>query len=96
MKDRELTERILAVLKKHPEHTYNYKQIAAVLGIKDPFIRKRIVTLLAQSANNKILNEHSRGKFQIKSANFEYEGHIQTVSKGGGYFISPKLEKDIS
>ena len=95
MKDRELTERILAVLKKHPEHTYNYKQIAAVLGFKDPFIRKRIVTLLAQLANNKILNEHSRGKFQIKSANLEYEGHIQTVSKGGGYFISPKLEKDI-
>ena len=95
MKDRELSERILAVLRKHPDHTYNYKQIASVLAIKDPFIRKRIVTLLAQLAKNKILDEHSRGKFQIKSANFEYEGHIQTVSKGGGYFISPKLEKDI-
>ena len=42
MKDRELSERILAVLRKHPDHTYNYKQIASVLAIKDPFIRKRI------------------------------------------------------
>ena len=63
MKDRELSERILAVLRKHPDHSYNYKQIASVLGIKDPFIRKRIVILLAQLAKNKILNEHSRGKF---------------------------------
>ena len=95
MKDRELSERILAITRTHPEHTYNYKQIAAVLAVKDPFVRKRIVTLLAQLAKNGILEEHSRGKYQIKTANLEHEGHIQIVSKGGGYFISPKLEKDI-
>ena len=95
MKDRDLSERILKVVKTHPEYAYNYKQIAAVLGIKDPFIRKRIVTLLSQFAKNDILVELSRGKYQIKSSNIEHEGHIQTVSKGGGYFISPKIEKDI-
>ena len=95
MKDRVLSERILKVLQTHPDHAYNYKQIAAVLGIKDPFIRKRIVTLLSQLAKNGVLRELSRGKFQMKSSNVEHEGHIQTVSKGGGYFISPKIEKDI-
>jgi ribonuclease R len=73
MKDRELSERILAVTRTHPEHTYNYKQIAAVLAVKDPFVRKRIVTLLAQLAKNGILEEHSRGKYQIKTANLEHE-----------------------
>ena len=95
MKDRVLSERILKVVQTHPGHAYNYKQIAAVLGIKDPFIRKRIVTLLTQLAKNGVLIELSRGKFQMKSSNVEHEGHIQTVSKGGGYFISPKIEKDI-
>ena len=90
-----LSEQILKVVQTHPEHAYNYKQIAAVLAIKDPFIRKRIVTLLSQLAKNGVLVELSRGKFQIKSSNIEHEGHIQTVSKGGGYFISPKIEKDI-
>ena len=95
MKDRVLSERILKVVQTHPDHAYNYKQIAAVLGIKDPFIRKRIVTLLSQLAKNGVLIELSRGKFQMKSSNVELEGHIQTVSKGGGYFISPKIEKDL-
>ncbi|MDC3133418.1 ribonuclease R [Bacteroidota bacterium] len=95
MKDRVLSEQILKVVQSHPEHAYNYKQIAAVLAIKDPFVRKRIVTLLSQLAKNGVLVELSRGKFQIKSSNIEHEGHIQTVSKGGGYFISPKIEKDI-
>ena len=95
MKDRVLSEQILKVVQTHPEHAYNYKQIAAVLAIKDLFIRKRIVTLLSQLAKNGVLVELSRGKFQIKSSNIEHEGHIQTVSKGGGYFISPKIEKDI-
>ena len=95
MKDRELAESILKVTRKHPEYSYNYKQIAAVLGIKDAFIRKRIVTLLQQLANNGVLKEIERGKYQIKEGNKELVGHIQTVSKGGGYFMSPKIEKDI-
>ena len=40
MKDRELAESILKVTRKHPEYSYNYKQIAAVLGVKDAFIKK--------------------------------------------------------
>ena len=95
MKDRVLSEQILKVVQTHPEHAYNYKQIAAVLAIKDPFIRKRIVTLLQQLAKNGVLKEIERGKYQIKEGNKELVGHIQTVSKGGGYFMSPKIEKDI-
>ena len=95
MKDRELAESILKVTREHPEYSYNYKQIAAVLGVKDAFIRKRIVTLLQQLAKNGVLKEIERGKYQIKEGNKELVGHIQTVSKGGGYFMSPKIEKDI-
>jgi len=95
MKDRELAESILKITREHPEYSYNYKQIAAVLGVKDSFIRKRIVTVLEQLSKNGTLEETERGKYQIKEGNKELVGHIQTVSKGGGYFMSPKIEKDI-
>ena len=35
---------LMRCTREHPEYSYNYKQIAAVLGVKDAFIRKRIVT----------------------------------------------------
>ena len=95
MKDRELAESILKITREHPEYSYNYKQIAALLGVKDSFIRKRIVTVLEQLSKNGTLEETERGKYQIKEGNKELVGHIQTVSKGGGYFMSPKIEKDI-
>ena len=95
MKDRELAESILKITREHPEYSYNYKQVAAVLGVKDAFIRKRIVTLLEQLAKNGTLQEIERGKYQIKEGNKELVGHVQTVSKGGGYFMSEKIEKDI-
>ena len=57
MKDRELAESILKITREHPEYSYNYKQIAAVLGVKDSFIRKRIVTVLEQLSKNGTLEE---------------------------------------
>ena len=95
MKDRNISSSVLEILSKDPDHTYNYKQIAALLGVKDAFIRKRIVTILAQLAKDGHLDEISRGKYQIKNASKELKGHLQFVSKGGAYFVSPKIAKDI-
>ena len=94
-KDRQLRESILSVLSKNSESTYNYKQVAAVLGIKDPFIRKRIVQLLEQLEKDKILKQVSRGKFLLKNNSNELEGTLQFVSRGGAYFICSNLDKDI-
>ena len=40
MKDRALSKSIIQVLTHDAENAYNYKQIAAVLGVKDPYIWK--------------------------------------------------------
>ena len=95
MKDRNIASSVLEILTKDPYHTYNYKQIASLLGVKDPFIRKRIITILSQLAKDGHLNEVSRGKYQIKNASKELIGHLQFVSKGGAYFVSQKNSKDI-
>ena len=60
MKDREISSAILEIFTKGAEYTYNYKQIAAILGVKDPFVRKRI-ELLANEKDGQLL-EISRVK----------------------------------
>ncbi len=94
-KDRQLRESIISVLSKDTENTYNYKQIASVLGIKDPFIRKRIVQILEQLDKDNVLKQVSRGKFMLKNSSNELEGTLQFVSRGGAYFICQNIEKDI-
>ena len=64
MKDREISSAILEIFTKGAEYTYNYKQIAAILGVKDPFVRKRIVRLLAQLEKDGQLLEISRGSIK--------------------------------
>jgi ribonuclease R/exosome complex exonuclease DIS3/RRP44 len=95
MKDRDISDALLNILSKNPDYIYNYKQIASILGIKDSFIRKRIVAILAQLSKDGQLIEISRGKYQLKKVSEELKGHLQFVSKGGAYFISPKIDKDI-
>lgn len=95
MKDRALSKSIIQVLTHDAENTYNYKQIAAVLGVKDPYIRKRIVTLLDQLKKDGQLDEIYRGKYQIKDGSQELTGYIQFISKGGAFFIHPNIQKDI-
>ena len=95
MKHRALSKSIIQVLTHDAENAYNYKQIAAVLGVKDPYIRKRIVTLLDQLKKDGQLDEIYRGKYQIKDGSQELTGYIQFISKGGAFFIHPNIQKDI-
>jgi len=95
MKDRSITDAVIHILSENPGYSYNYKQISSLLGIKDAFIRKRIVKILAQLSKDGQLIEISRGKYQIKEKSKEIKGHLQFVSKGGAYFISEKIDKDI-
>ena len=95
MKDRALSKSIIQVLTHDAENAYNYKQIAAVLGVKDPYIRKRIVTLLDKLKKDGQLDEIYRGKYQIKDGSQELTGYIQFISKGGAFFIHPNIQKDI-
>ena len=74
MKDRELAESILKVTREHPEYSYNYKQVAAVLGVKDAFIRKRIVTLLKQLAKNGVLTLTHKNKIKLGKT-FKYSSN---------------------
>ena len=86
---------ILDILRKSPETAFNYKQIAAKLGVDDPGSRNKIIRVLAQLAAKKQIKEEDRGKFKIE-ANLEYyTGILDMTTKGFGYVVVEELEDDV-
>ena len=90
-----LTNTILSILKKERNSTFNYKQIAAKLGVNDASSRNQIIKKLAQLKAKQEIEEVDRGKFKA-IVNTEYHtGILDLAAKGNGYIISDDFEDDI-
>ncbi|REG89352.1 ribonuclease R family protein [Winogradskyella sediminis] len=90
-----LTNTILSILKKDRNQSFNYKQIAAKLGVNDASSRNQIIKKLQQLKAKQEIEEVDRGKFKA-IVNTEYHtGILDVASKGNGYVISDDFEEDI-
>ena len=90
-----LTNTILSILKKERNKTFNYKQIAAILGVNDASSRNQIIKKLQQLLAKKEIEEVERGKFKAV-VNTEYHtGILDISSKGSGYVICDDFEDDV-
>ena len=94
-KSKSLQGEIIKIFQNNPEYTYNYKQISAIMQVKDSSIRKLIICILEDLAEQDIINQTSRGKFQIKGGAVDLIGVLQFIQRGGAYFISENLAEDI-
>ena len=90
-----LTNTILSILKKEHQKTFNYKQIAAILGVNDSSSRNQIIKKLQQLKAKKEIEETDRGKFKA-IVNTEYHSGILDLSiKGSGYVICEDFDEDV-
>ncbi|MFD2822548.1 ribonuclease R family protein [Lacinutrix iliipiscaria] len=90
-----LTNTILSILKKDRTQTFNYKQIAAKLGVNDASSRNQIIKKLHQLKAKQEIEEVDRGKFRA-IVNTEYHtGILDLTAKGSGYVISDAFDDDI-
>ncbi|SHI71456.1 ribonuclease R [Algibacter luteus] len=90
-----LTNTILSILKKERNQSFNYKQIAAKLGVNDASSRNQIIKTLAKLAVQKEIEEVERGKFRA-IINTEYHtGILDLAAKGNGYVICEDFEDDV-
>ena len=90
-----LTNTILSILKKERNQSFNYKQIAAKLGVNDASSRNQIIKTLAKLAVQKEIEEVERGKFRV-IINTEYHtGILDLAAKGNGYVICEDFEDDV-
>ncbi|WP_067145534.1 ribonuclease R [Pseudotamlana agarivorans] len=90
-----LSNTILSILKKERNQTFNYKQIAAKLGVNDASSRNQIIKKLRDLQGKQEIEEVDRGKFKA-IVNTEYHtGILDLASKGNGYVICDDFEDDV-
>jgi ribonuclease R len=90
-----LTNTILSIIKKERNQSFNYKQIAAKLGVNDASSRNQIIKTLHRLKSKQEIEEVDRGKFKA-IINTEYHtGILDLTSKGSGYVICDDFEDDI-
>ncbi|MCH4822474.1 ribonuclease R [Gramella lutea] len=90
-----LSRSIIDILRKNSGKTYNYKQIASILGVNDASSRNQIIKKLAQLAAKKQIEEVDRGKFKIEGSKNYYTGVLDLTTKGYGYVMVEELADDI-
>ncbi|WP_338732302.1 ribonuclease R [Mangrovimonas cancribranchiae] len=90
-----LTNTILSILKKERNKSFNYKQIAAKLGVNDASSRNQIIKKLQQLKAKKDIEEVERGKFKAVVTTQYHTGILDATSKGSGYIISEDFEDDV-
>ena len=92
---KDLTRNIFKILNEDATVSYNYKQIAAKIGIKDTDGKTQVLKKLAELTATKKIKETDRGKFQINIDRKYSIGKLDVTSNGNAYFISDDFEEDI-
>ncbi len=90
-----LTNTILSILKKERNKSFNYKQIAAIIGVNDASSRNQIIKTLAKLAAKQEIEQVDRGKFKAVVTAEYHTGILDLASKGNGYIISDDFEEDV-
>ena len=90
-----LTHTILGIFKKDRTQIYNYKQIAAKLGVNDASSRNQIIKTLAKLAAKEEIEQVDRGKFKAVVNTQYHTGILDMSARGSGYIITDDFEYDI-
>ncbi|HAH25049.1 MAG TPA: ribonuclease R [Prolixibacteraceae bacterium] len=86
---------ILNVFSDQPERTFNYKQIADLLQIKDPEIVKLVFVVLEELAETGKLQSVQRGKYKLTSQGSAITGIVEIQRQGYAYITTEEVEKPV-
>ena len=96
-KYRHIEKKMLSFFRENPGKEYNYKQIAAVLNLRDTRGRNELIKFLNLNVASKQLLSPSRGKYTLAVSKKQYhQGILEVTSSGRGFVICEDLEQDIS
>ena len=95
-KRNEITKGIFTVLEKEPNKSFNYKQIAAKIGITDAQDRNTLIKRLTQLKEKKRIQEVDRGNYKVLEDTKTYhEGVVDVTGKGNAYIIIDGMDSDV-
>jgi ribonuclease R len=90
-----LTNQVIGEFTNHPSQTFNYKQLAKRLNIKDVSSRRQIIPILVHLSEKGDLIEVYPGKYKLKSKGGYIFGTVDMTQFGYGFILSDALEDDI-
>ncbi len=90
-----LSQLILECFNREPNANYNYKQVAAKIGIKNPESRKAVIKALTKLVASGKLYEEGKGKFRLKHKKRHLHGRIDFTLSGAAYVAVDGLGEDI-
>ncbi len=92
----EITKGIFTILEKEPEKSFDYKQIAAKIGITDAQDRNTLIKRLVQLKESKRIREVERGKYQVlQDTRTVHVGTVDVTGKGNAYIVVEELDGDV-
>ncbi len=91
-----LKTQIMGILKENPQENYNYRQVAAILNIKDNENRALIGVAFAELKEGNLVDEIERGRYRLKSKIRDLIGIIDITTSGEGRLHSDELEEPVS
>ena len=90
-----LKNAILTLFHDNPERTYNYKQIAELLKIKDPEITRLVFVVLEELTENGNLQSVQRGKYKLISKGGSVTGKVEIQRQGFAFVITEELDQPV-
>ncbi len=96
----EITKGIFTVLEKEQDKSFNYKQIAAKIGITDAHERNMLIQRLVQLKEKKRIIEESRGNYKAiassnKSTKTYHTGSVDITGRGNAYIVIEGMDDDV-
>ncbi|MBC8766874.1 ribonuclease R [Arenibacter sp. BSSL-BM3] len=92
----EITRGIFTVLEKEPEKSFNYKQIAAKIGVVEANDRNTLIKRLVELKEKKRILEEGRGAYKAIASNKTYHtGTVDITGRGNAYIVIEGLDDDV-
>ncbi|WP_026808734.1 ribonuclease R [Arenibacter latericius] len=92
----EITKGIFTVLEKEPQKSFNYKQIAAKIGITDAKDRNDLIKRLVQLKEKRRIQEEEKGKYKaIASTKTYHIGKVDITGRGNAYIVVEGIDDDV-
>ncbi len=95
-KKNEITKGIFTVLEKNREKSFNYKQIAAQLGITDTTGRNDLIKKLVQLKEKRRIIEETTGNYKALASSKSYhKGTVDITGRGNAYIVVEGMDDDV-
>ncbi len=86
-KKKELTPLVTSFLSQNKDKQFNYKQIAAALGVRGEDGRRVLISVLDKLRDEDVLLETSRGRYRMNNRGLMLEGRFERRSNGKNFFV---------